>query len=121
MGAQLGLVRLLNWPCLTRLYRLSRRDVLTCSETRALADFVSAFLLHPALIFSASLASIAGLNFSLAKESSFLRPRSARNAGVLRGEELTLPGDLKPFMEGGGRGKVQAAQRMGGVEESSVG
>ena len=43
------------------------------------------------------------------------------HTGVLRGEELTLPGDLKPFVEGGGRGKVQATQQVGEVEESCVG
>ena len=52
---------------------ISSRNELTSFVTRALEDFV---LLHPGLIFNASLA---GLNFFLTKESSFLRPCSARN------------------------------------------
>ena len=43
------------------------------------------------------------------------------HTGVLRSEELTLPGDLKTFVVGRGRGKVQATKRAGEVEESCVG
>ena len=72
MGAQQGLVHLLNWPCLSSLCRLSRLDELSSTVTGALTDFVRAFLLHPWLIFNASLASIADLNLFLAKETALV-------------------------------------------------
>ena len=81
---------------------------MTSSETRTLADFSG--LQSRSVLLPGQRKLI--LEATVSQEP---------HTGVLRGEELTLPGDLKPFVEGGGRGKVQATQRVGEVEESRVG
>jgi hypothetical protein len=83
--------------------------MMTSSETRGFADFVRTFLLHPGQCLSGlhSRSELLPGQRKLILEATLSQEP---HAGVLRGEELTLPGDLKPFVEGGGRGKVQATQ-----------
>ena len=47
------------------------------------------------------------------------QPGTTRRSSVKWGTDTA--GDMKPFVEGGGRGKVQATKQAGEVEESCVG